>query len=184
MTCREFLYVKNPAWQSFRWYKRCYWLSLLEGVVATEVLLLQHFKMCMRQSWWAKTGKQRKCDIFLSCWVVAPSSLLWKHEPSTLSCLTSAHPANLYRCWAIWDNAFVYTAADERYTPRLLISLHVKHETTRKKESEMQCREIPGSLTCRDGKAMYYLRTSGKPGKEIKSHGFFSQERGKKSKAL
>jgi len=47
----------------------------------------------------------------------------------------------------------------------------------------MPCREIPGSLTGGDGKAMYYLRNSGKPGKEVNSHGFFSRERGQKRKA-
>lgn len=34
-----------------------------------------------------------------------------------------------------------------------------------------------------DGKVMYYLRTSRRPGKEGKIHVFFSQERGEKSKA-
>lgn len=47
----------------------------------------------------------------------------------------------------------------------------------------MQYGEILGGLTCGDGKAVYYLRTSGKPGKEVKTHGFFSQERGQKRKA-
>lgn len=52
-----------------------------------------------------------------------------------------------------------------------------------KKECEMQYRETPGGLTGGDGKAMYYLRSSEKPGKEVKTPGLFFQEGGQKRKA-
>lgn len=39
-----------------------------------------------------------------------------------------------------------------------------------------------GGLVGRDSKVMYYLRTSRRPGKEVKIHVLFSQERGEKVK--
>lgn len=47
----------------------------------------------------------------------------------------------------------------------------------------MKVRGSAGGLIGGDGKVMSYLRTSRSPGKEVKTHVFFSQERGEKSKA-
>lgn len=68
---------------------------LVGGEESTEVLLLQLFEMCLRQTFKVRKDQSWEKITFISVLLSCSSKLIAVETwPSTLSCLTSAHPAN------------------------------------------------------------------------------------------
>lgn len=68
---------------------------LVGGEELTEVSLLQLFEMCLRQTVKVRKDQSQEKITFISVLLSYSSKLIaLETRPSTLSCLTSAHPAN------------------------------------------------------------------------------------------